>query len=85
MGCWSAARRTRAPSWRSCARDAQQVRHVSGNECSTPTEMLSRSILFLRPRLAQALRPVQAQAAAMYHENVIDHYENPRNVGTWSA
>jgi len=48
--------------------------------------MLSRSLR--QPALAAAARAtgrtplrVAPSAARLYHENVIDHYENPRNVG----
>ncbi|ORY99929.1 NifU-like N terminal domain-domain-containing protein [Syncephalastrum racemosum] len=40
--------------------------------------LLSQAIK--RPLSAQ--RPLFAQAARAYHEKVIDHYENPRNVGS---
>lgn len=41
-------------------------------------------MLSLRPLVrarATLLRVARMQPAALYHENVIDHYENPRNVG----
>ncbi|VDL75103.1 unnamed protein product [Nippostrongylus brasiliensis] len=33
-------------------------------------------------RLASKARPVVLASQAKYHEKVIDHYENPRNVGS---
>uniref|UniRef100_A0A7M5XEK6 NIF system FeS cluster assembly NifU N-terminal domain-containing protein n=1 Tax=Clytia hemisphaerica TaxID=252671 RepID=A0A7M5XEK6_9CNID len=33
-------------------------------------------------KLLSVLRPAIAAAGRSYHENVIDHYENPRNVGS---
>lgn len=46
--------------------------------------MQTSRILSRTPRLFQALidagKPTSAVAA--YHEKVIDHYENPRNVGS---
>ncbi len=42
--------------------------------------MLNKAIFALRP---QALRPALVHIPlAPYHERVIDHYENPRNVGS---
>ncbi|KAH8359137.1 hypothetical protein KR093_004580 [Drosophila rubida] len=32
--------------------------------------------------LTAQLRRVQSVPVAMYHENVVEHYENPRNVGS---
>lgn len=32
--------------------------------------------------LRSRVKPVQVVIAKQYHKNVIDHYENPRNVGT---
>ncbi|KAH8311704.1 hypothetical protein KR044_007596 [Drosophila immigrans] len=32
--------------------------------------------------LTAQLRRVQSVPCAMYHENVVEHYENPRNVGS---
>lgn len=34
------------------------------------------------PRLLQALVETTKVPASAYHEKVIDHYENPRNVGS---
>lgn len=34
------------------------------------------------PRLFQALVDKAKPSVAYYHEKVIDHYENPRNVGS---
>ncbi|KAH9500207.1 hypothetical protein Btru_077476 [Bulinus truncatus] len=33
-------------------------------------------------KVALRARPLIVQTAASYHKNVIDHYENPRNVGS---
>lgn len=41
--------------------------------------MLSR---FSNSLLRTNLGPLTKLTAASYHEKVIDHYENPRNVGT---
>ncbi|XP_017845624.1 iron-sulfur cluster assembly scaffold protein IscU [Drosophila busckii] len=40
--------------------------------------MLRRSSQLLKSQL----RRVQSVPAALYHENVVEHYENPRNVGS---
>lgn len=37
--------------------------------------------LSLRSKLFSSLRRIQSVPVALYHENVLDHYENPRNVG----
>ncbi|KAI6230422.1 NifU-N domain-containing protein [Aphelenchoides fujianensis] len=42
--------------------------------------MLSRSAALLAARSSAAVRSTAAVRA--YHEKVIDHYENPRNVGS---
>ncbi|KAI6232618.1 Iron-sulfur cluster assembly enzyme ISCU, mitochondrial [Aphelenchoides fujianensis] len=42
--------------------------------------MLSRSAALLAARSSAAVR--STAAARAYHEKVIDHYENPRNVGS---
>jgi len=34
--------------------------------------------------LCSTLRRVQSVPSAMYHENVVEHYENPRNVGSFN-
>lgn len=39
---------------------------------------LTRASRFLQSRLMR----VQSVPAAYYHENVVEHYENPRNVGS---
>lgn len=47
--------------------------------------MIARSALTLKRSLAAASTARASQAlgqARLYHENVIDHYENPRNVGS---
>jgi iron-sulfur cluster assembly enzyme ISCU, mitochondrial len=47
--------------------------------------MLARAVLkrSLAPRASMAMRPAAVQSQTrLYHENVIDHYENPRNVGS---
>lgn len=36
----------------------------------------------LRTSSCPGLAPLQVQPSASYHEKVIDHYENPRNVGS---
>ncbi|GFR60791.1 iron-sulfur cluster assembly enzyme ISCU, mitochondrial [Elysia marginata] len=33
-------------------------------------------------KILPRLEPLLAAPAAQYHKNVIDHYENPRNVGS---
>ncbi|KAG5681092.1 hypothetical protein PVAND_010558 [Polypedilum vanderplanki] len=35
----------------------------------------------VRGKLLLGLRRIQSVPVALYHENVLDHYENPRNVG----
>ncbi|KAL7029554.1 hypothetical protein ACKWTF_006284 [Chironomus riparius] len=37
--------------------------------------------LSLRSKLLFGLKRIQSVPVALYHENVLDHYENPRNVG----
>ncbi|XP_031626365.1 uncharacterized protein LOC116342769 [Contarinia nasturtii] len=37
---------------------------------------------FLRTSTLFTLRRVQSAPTAFYHKNVLDHYENPRNVGS---
>lgn len=32
-------------------------------------------------KLLNGLKRIQSVPIALYHENVLDHYENPRNVG----
>ena len=36
----------------------------------------------LNQRIARAIKPTIRLATAKYHEAVVDHYENPRNVGS---
>ncbi|XP_031277934.1 iron-sulfur cluster assembly protein 1-like [Pistacia vera] len=46
--------------------------------------LASQRLLGLATGEAQAVsRPVQAALPRFYHENVIDHYNNPRNVGSF--
>ncbi|KAJ0048911.1 hypothetical protein Pint_15451 [Pistacia integerrima] len=46
--------------------------------------LASKRLLGLATGEAQAVsRPVQAALPRFYHENVIDHYNNPRNVGSF--
>lgn len=46
--------------------------------------LASKRLLGLATDQAQGvLRPVQAALPRFYHENVIDHYNNPRNVGSF--
>merc|ERR1719334_779986 len=54
-----------------------------GISLSSPVEMA------LLRALGQSLKPIVETRAAVasvagYHKNVIDHYENPRNVGSMS-
>lgn len=43
---------------------------------------LKRSLGALTAAPRRAVAPAVATQTRMYHENVIDHYENPRNVGS---
>ena len=36
----------------------------------------------LNQRVARTIKPTIRLATAKYHEAVVDHYENPRNVGS---
>lgn len=46
--------------------------------------LASKKLLGLATRDAQAVaRPAQVLIPRFYHENVIDHYNNPRNVGSF--
>lgn len=44
---------------------------------------LARSPVGLRPLLAEAVTPFGATATRTYRKEVVDHYENPRNVGSF--
>jgi len=47
--------------------------------------MLRLGLSALRNRSMPALQQVLVEQRAAYHEKVIDHYENPRNVGKLDA
>merc|ERR1719385_511281 len=47
--------------------------------------MLRLGLTALRNRSMPALQQVLVEQRAAYHEKVIDHYENPRNVGKLDA
>ena len=48
----------------------------------TTIMLLSITKTILKPRHNIALKPTIRLATARYHEAVVDHYENPRNVGS---
>jgi hypothetical protein len=45
--------------------------------------MLTRQLARLSGRCADALLPAASSSSRAYHKNVIDHYEQPRNVGSF--
>ena len=45
--------------------------------------MLTRQLARLSGRCADALLPATSSSSRAYHKNVIDHYEQPRNVGSF--
>ena len=51
----------------------------------TTIMLLSITKTILKPRHNIALKPTIRLATAWYHEAVVDHYENPRNVGRLDA
>lgn len=80
-------RRQRAAEWPS-----RPLRGVPWRAWPTSSHHFSSRLNFAFPMLARLSRFARVSAAplarpgvARYHENVIDHYEKPRNVGTCAA
>jgi hypothetical protein len=45
--------------------------------------MLSRTSRALTRTVGSRFAPAAQQQTRLYHENIVEHYENPRNVGSF--